>query len=186
MARWGQRALPFGLRAIWATSPSALGLRTKNRSSSREATAEPSRRCSAFVSSPNPKLRGACPNPERARSNDSKYAFLSNFCRIVGPIRVLPVLFPFGLFLLSHCETDRCASLSATFPSTNHSGIGRGRPAPLTTFNLETDNLAGFALRKDFKWPATHLTVSRKPLTGNTRIENQVKLLTAIRTLDSC
>ncbi len=56
----------------------------------------------------------------------------------------------------------------------------------LATFDREVQNLPWFALGEHIEGAATNLAVGGEPLAGDARVENEIKLLAAIRTLDGC
>jgi hypothetical protein len=56
----------------------------------------------------------------------------------------------------------------------------------LAAFNLYAQHLAWFALSKHFEGAATHFAVGGEPLAGDARVQNEIKLLPTVRTLDGC
>ena len=56
----------------------------------------------------------------------------------------------------------------------------------LAAFNLYAQYLAWFALSKHFEGAATHFAIGGEPLAGDARVENEIKLLPTVRTLDGC
>jgi hypothetical protein len=56
----------------------------------------------------------------------------------------------------------------------------------LALFDAQAQHLTGLALGENLERAAANLAISRKPLAGDARVENEIKLLAAIRTLDGC
>jgi len=56
----------------------------------------------------------------------------------------------------------------------------------LATLDRKAQNLPWFALSKHFEGAAANLAVGCEPLAGDARVQNEIKLLAAVRTLDGC
>jgi hypothetical protein len=54
----------------------------------------------------------------------------------------------------------------------------------VSTLYLDAQDLAGLAFGNDLKWSATDLTICRKPLARNARVDGNFKALAAKGTLD--
>ena len=58
------------------------------------------------------------------------------------------------------------------------------RECSLSAFDGEADDLTRLAVGHDFDWPAANFAVGRETLAGDVRVEDDVELLPAKRTLN--